>query len=146
MVVRFEPFKEDHLRGVVLQDMQKREYDFLYNDAYRSLWEQSTICLTGWHGPRCLGAAGVLPVSRFRGVGWGIFGDLTPRQWVSVRAKVRRVVEALAFKRVEFYVDVSFPTSASFLAGVGARLETPEPLRWHGVEGQDQLMYAITKD
>jgi hypothetical protein len=60
--------------------------------------------------------------------------------------KLRRVVKASRFARVEIQVAEGFLPAKHLAVLLGARCETSTPLRYFGADGRDERLYAWIRD
>ena len=142
--MEFTAFKAGHLAYLKPQDAQRSEYAALVRSGEASALEGG-VSLSGWDGNVCMGAAGLIPVRPQRAVAWMILSrDIGPYM-LPVAKKIRRVLALAPYKRVELTVADGFEAGQRFAELIGAVCETPEPMRFFGVDGRDERMYAVLK-
>lgn len=144
-MIEFQPFKAGHLSYLSPQKEQRREHAQLVRSGAVELLE-SNVALSGWADGKCVGAAGLIPVRPHRAVAWMILSDGIGPYMVPVVRKVRRVLIAVPYKRIELTVSSGFEAGHHFARLLGAVCETPEPMRFFGADGGDEMMYAIIKE
>lgn len=145
MTVEFTPFRAGHLEYLVPQPAQRREHAALLASGAADLLE-SYVALTAWHQSRCLGMAGCLPVHRYRAVVWMLLSEDAGPHILTISRKIKRVLAQAPWKRIEITVTATFENGQRFARLIGGKLETPEPMKLYGPDGDDQYMYAIVKD
>lgn len=144
-MITFEPFKAGHLVHFVPQPAQAREHAaMIASGELRGL--ETGIALSAWVGARCVGAAGLVAVRPHRAVAWAVLSQGAAAYMLPIARKVRRVILASQFRRVEFTVAAGFREGQKFAALIGATRETPEPMRFFGADGGDEIMYAVIKE
>jgi len=144
-MIGFRPFKAGHLSYLKPQPAQRREHAVLVRSGAVELLE-SNVALSGWRGGTCLGAAGLIPVRAHRAVAWMILSEEIGPYMLPIVRKVRRVLSAVPYKRIELTVSADFEAGHHFAKLLGARCETPEPMRFYGADGGDEMMYAIIRE
>lgn len=85
---------------------------------------------------RVVGVAGVAEIWPGRMQAWGLFSDLSLREWALARSACRRVLDAVP-GRVE--ASACFPAAERFLAGLG--FEKEGVMRRY-YKGRDYALYA----
>jgi len=143
--VTFTPFRAGHLGYLVPQAGQRRDHAVLLGSGAAELLE-SPLALTAWHRSACLGMAGLLPVHPHRAVAWMLLSELAGPHMLTISRKVKRVAALSPWRRIEVTVDATFVEGQRFARLLGAKLETPEPMRAYGTDGEDQYMYALVRD
>lgn len=144
-MISFTPFRAGHLNYLRPQPEQEAEYRAVMAAGTGTLIE-GPLALSAWAEMRCIGAAGCLHVTPYRAVGWMILsGDAAPYM-LPIARKVRRVFGACSYKRIELTVAAQFESGHRFARLLGAVQETPEPMRFYGMNGQAEIMYALVKD
>jgi len=144
-MITFEPFKAGHLVHFVPQPAQAREHAALLAAEGLAFLEQG-IALSAWADARCVGAAGLVAVRPHRAVAWAVLSQAAGAYMIPIARKVRRVILASPFRRVEFTVAVGFAEGQRFAELIGAKQETPEPMRFFGADGGDEILYAVVKE
>tara|TARA_R100000687_G_scaffold66600_1_gene55280 strand:+ start:144 stop:584 length:441 start_codon:yes stop_codon:yes gene_type:complete len=143
-MIEYRPFREGHLAYLKPQKVQAGEYQALVASGAASALEGG-VALSGWAGLRCIGAAGLIHVRRERAVAWMILSEDAGAYMLPLAKKIRRVLSSVQYKRIELTVADGFEEGERFARLLGAKCETPEPMRFFGVDGRDERMYAIVK-
>lgn len=143
-MLTFKPFRAGHLRYLAPQVLQRYEHTVLLNTEYASIVENN-FGLSAWKENVCVGAAGAVEIFSHRAVGWAILSNDAAPYMLQITKKCREVMQGLPYKRIEITVRHDFIDGQRFARLLGAQLETPEPLRYHGATGEDEYMYAVTK-
>lgn len=144
-MIEFLPFQTEHLRFLKPQREQVIDVDVLYRTGAAVAFEEG-VALSAWANSRCVAAAGVIEVHPHRAVAWALLSKDVRPYMLGIARKVRRVVQTLPYRRIEFTVADDFDEGKRFARLLGAKCETPEPMRFFGADGRDEMMYAITKE
>lgn len=144
-MIEYLPFKAGHLQWLKPQTAQVAEHLALVNSDAADLLEGG-ISLSAWAHNRCVGAAGLIEIWPHRAMAWLILSEGAGPYMLPIARKVRRVVAACPYKRVELTVAADFERGRQFARLVGAKCETPQPMKGYGAEGRDEYMYAIVKE
>lgn len=142
-MIEFAPFRAGHLAYLTPQKAQEAEYKLLRDSAAEAL--EGSVALSAWANNRCLGAAGLIPIRPHRAIAWMILSERASPYMLPIVRKVRRVISASAFKRVELTVSDRFEEGHRFARMLGAVRETPEPMKYFGADGGDEVLYAVLK-
>ena len=143
-MLEFRPFHAKHLLFIAPQEEQVRVKEAMLTDEYAEALE-SGFALSAWDGVRCVAAAGCVAVYPHRAVAWALFSHNAAPHMLAIARKVRRTMGLLEFKRIEIAVHSTFEQGNRFARLIGMKLETPEPLKAHGVFGEDEYLYAKVK-
>lgn len=144
-MITFTPFRAGHLTYLQPQKFQVGEHRALVESGHAHEFERF-LSLTAWRDSRCLGAAGIVPVRPHKGVAWMLLSEDVARYMLPVVRKVRRVLRATEYKRVELQVHAEFVEGQKFARLIGAKLETPEPMKYSGADGSDEYLFAWTME
>lgn len=101
--------------------------------------------LSAWVGGECIAASGCVPVFPHRAVGWAVVSDKASPHMLALVRKFRRVLSNLDYQRIEASVRSDFNHGHRFAKLIGLQLETPEPLRKYGANGEDEMIYAMVR-
>lgn len=143
-MITFTPFRAGHLEFLTPQPAQAREHAALVSAGGASMLEQY-VSLSAWDGLTCIGCAGLIPIRPHRAMAWALLGGRLGPHMGEVVRKIRRVVAAAPYRRVEFTVAEGFNNGHRFARALGATLETPEPMQGYGAFGNAEFMYAIVR-
>jgi len=131
----------DHLAYIKVQDAQLNEQTVMLNTEYASV-ATSHVALSAWRGNECLGAAGFVPIFATRAIAWALLSRNIGYDMPTITKKIRKVIALDPTPRIEMTVDARFEAGHRWARLIGMSLETPEPLRCHGANGEDEMMYA----
>ena len=140
-MITYTPFRAAHLESLTPQAAQKAEYDaaMIAQDAYLL---EGPMSLTAWQGVRCLGVAGLLPATPYRATAWLLLSDKAGAAMLPITRKVSRVTALSPYKRIDLTVKEGFAAGHQFARLIGAKIETPEPMKWFGPNGESEIIYA----
>lgn len=144
-MIEFTPFRAGHLEYLKPQSAQRNEHAYLVSSGGASLLEHP-MALTAWHRSVCIGVAGCIPVRPHRAVAWAILSDDAGPYMLTIARKIRRVVAVGPYRRVEMTVAGEHEAGHRFARLLGAKRETPEPMRFYGADGGDEVMYALIRE
>lgn len=144
-MIEFRPFKAGHLKFLKPQAAQRKDHSSLVHSGGAAMLE-GHIALSAWDGVVCIGVAGLIPVWPHRAVAWLILSDRSSECMLPLARKVRRVLKAAPYRRVELTVAEGFDAGHRFARVIGAVRETPEPMRFYGAGGGNEYMYAVIKE
>lgn len=137
-----EPFRPEHLNSLVVAPAQRADYDAIVSAGYGATLA-SGLAWSGFINSRCIGCAGILRLTRHKGVAWALMSDrLSSARFAAVRA-CRRAIRIAGMARVEIHVVEGHEAGHAFARAMGAVLETPEPMRYHGFNGRSEYLYAV---
>lgn len=143
-MLEYQPFRSGHLRFLAPQRLQKYDHAIMLNSEYANIVDNN-FGLSAWDGSRCVAAAGVVPIFTGRAVAWAILSNDAAPYMLQIVRKVRRTMANLPYRRIEIAVRADFEDGKRFASLIGMKLETPEPMRAHGANGEDEYMYAVVK-
>lgn len=143
-MLEYQPFRSGHLRFLAPQRLQRHDHAIMLNSEYASIVDNN-FGLSAWDGNVCVAAAGVVPIFAGRAVAWAILSNDAAPYMLEIIRKVRRTMAGLPYRRIEIAVRADFEDGKRFAKLIGMALETPEPMRAHGANGEDEYMYAVVK-
>lgn len=143
-MIEYRPFKAEHLRYLTPQAEQRLDHAIALTTEYASEMERN-FALSAWNGSVCVGAAGCVPIYAHRAVAWALLSKDAGPHMLAIAKKVRFVMAALPYRRIEIAVHDSFEQGHRFAKLIGMQLETPVPLKAHGANGEDEMLYAMVK-
>ncbi len=143
-MLEYQPFKSGHLVYLSPQRLQRHDHAIMLNSEYANIVDNN-FGLSAWNGLQCVAAAGVVPIFASRAVAWAILSNDAAPYMLQIVRKVRRVMAQLPYRRIEIAVRADFEDGRRFANLIGMDLETPEPMRAHGANGEDEYMYAVVK-
>lgn len=135
-----EPF---HLAAIRVQEGQKAELRYIHDnpDLARALVDQS-LCLTGIVGGLPVAVAGFTPSGAVSYRAWAFFSPESGPYMLGIARKALVMMASLDCRRVDITVNAGFTEGERFARILGMRKETSEALRFHGVLGEHQNIYA----
>lgn len=139
--VEFRVCQPGHLEYIDVQDEQRVDKAVMLKTDYAEI-ACSYIALSAWVGNECVGAAGLVKIYPHRAVAWALLSRNIGMALVPATRKIKRVLELEPIARIEMTVAVGFKAGHTWARMVGMKLETPEPLRKHGAQGEDEMLYA----
>lgn len=143
-MLEYQPFRSGHLRYLAPQRLQRYDHAIMLNSEYAQIVDNN-FGLSAWQGVTCVAAAGVVPIFASRAVAWAILSNDAAPYMLEIIRKVRRTMASLPYRRIEIAVRSDFEDGKRFASLIGMKLETPEPMRAHGANGEDEYMYAVVK-
>lgn len=143
-MLEYQPFKSGHLRYLAPQRTQRYDHAIMLNSEYAKIVD-GNFGLSAWEGNTCVAAAGCVPIFGSRAVAWAILSNDAAPYMLQIVRKVRHTMALLPYQRIEISVRADFEDGKRFARLIGMTLETPEPMRCHGANGEDEYMYAVVK-
>lgn len=77
-----------------------------------------------------------------RGMAWAVLDREAGKHLLSITRKARGWFDAMAYRRVEAYIDTKFPQGRRWVHLLGFTLETDIPMRKFFANGNDAYLYA----
>lgn len=142
--IRFTKFHPEHLRYLSPQHLQKHAHALLIGTEYMDLIGRN-FGISGWAGHTCIGACGAIAVHPHRAVGWALLSEEAGEYMLPIVRKVRAYFDVMAFKRLEAHVLADFDNGHRFARLLGLKQETPEPMKYHGPNGEAEILYSFTR-
>lgn len=142
-MITFTPFQPGHLRYVTPQKAQRSEHAALLASDTPDILGQH-FALTGWDGVHCVGCAGLVRVYPHKALAWALLSKKAGKHMLHIARKVRHVIDASPYKRVELNVVADHRAGHRFAQLIGAQRDSGV-LRAHGAYGGDEVMYSIVK-
>lgn len=133
-----------HLEAIEVQDMQKYDQAVLLAPEYADMACRNEA-FSMWYGNQCLGAAGVIPVFPHRAMAWALLSRHIKPHMREATRKIRKFLAISPIPRIEMTVRADFEAGHRWARALGMKLETPEPLRMYGANGEDEVIYARVK-
>lgn len=133
-----------HLSVIEVQDVQKYEQATLISPEYAEMACRNEA-FSMWYGNKCLGAAGVIQVFPHRAMAWALLSRHIGPHMRPATKKVRQFLALSPIPRIEMTVRADFEQGHRWAQLLGMKLETPEPLRMYGANGEDEMLYARVK-
>lgn len=141
----FKKCYSEHLRLIAEQEVD-RENKLMslvpeYADALTSHFS-----LSAWRGSVCMGAAGIMPIHKHRGLAWALMSRHAGPHMLQITRKVKSGIDLTPFRRVEMTVDMGYDEGHRWARMLGFVSETPNGMKASGVMGNDEVMYARIKN
>ena len=143
-MIRYEPFRAGHLAHIRPQSAQHGEAVFLFQSGLGAALERGQA-LTAFNGLLPIACAGVSPLFSHRAVAWAIFSIDAGPHMLALCRKMRRMIDALPYARVEMNVREGHVEGEKLAVLLGMRKETPIAMKGFGLDGEAQYMYAVVK-
>lgn len=141
----FLPYRAGHLRVMRPQEIQRKDHAVLAAPGNAEALATG-FGLSAWDGLRCVAVAGVLPISPHKAIAWAVLSEQAAPSMMQVVRKVSGALALLPYRRIEMTVREDFKAGHRFARAVGMTLETPEPMRGYGANGEDEMMYSRVKE
>lgn len=138
------PCQEGHLRAIQVQEFQRIDQVGLLTPEYVDI-ALAHFSLSAWNNSVCLGAAGLIPLYPGRFIAWALLSRHAGPFMLPLTRKIRRVIALHDAPRIECTVAADFAAGHKWAKAIGLELETPKPLRKHGPNGEDEMLYARVK-
>ena len=102
------------------------------------------FAISGWLGPKCLMAAGIVGLYKHRAVAWALVGADAGPYLRQLTNKVRDALDISPYQRIEMLVDYQFDAGHRWAKMLGFEVEA-EKMRMSGFYGNDETMYVRIK-
>ena len=144
MMLTFRPYKAGHLLTLVPQESQREDYAIMVREGYAEAMERG-MAMSAWDGHVCVAAAGLLPLTPHRAAAWAVLSSSAAPCMLGIIRKLRYVLDRVPYARVDMTVKDGFTGGHRLARALGMKLETPEPMRAYGANGEDEYMYSRVK-
>lgn len=143
--MEFTPFNVGHLKYLTPQECQRVAHAMMLNTSYAEILE-GNFGMSAWTGPgECIGAAGCVPVYPHKALGWAVMSEACAPYMVRIVRKFRSIIQSLPHQRFEITVAANYEPGHRFARAIGMKLETPEPMKMSGANGEDEYLYSLVK-
>jgi hypothetical protein len=142
VTITFAPYEPEHLRRIEVQAAQEEWRDRVLSSEYARNLGVPGFTWTGLDGGRVLGCAGLIPQGGGRAHAWALLGNIPPRAWPALVAKVRSVFDAAhaaGYARIEATVRHDFGNGCRLAKVLGFEVETLMAKYYDGI---DHFLYA----
>lgn len=143
MQVEYMPCKAEHFRHISLQEHDVMHLAAHLSDDFARVLE-TEFALSAWANFRCIGAAGLVGMWPGTALAWAIVSKDAGPYLKPITKKVRSVIQASPFKRIEMRTDVNFKQGNQWARLLGFTLEAPL-MRKSGSLGEDQCLYSMVR-
>jgi hypothetical protein len=141
-MLEYRPFRPEHLNYIQPQAVQRFQQLGMIEPAYAEFLAAG-VSLSAWDGHRCVAAAGIAIIRPYRlALAWALLSRHAGPHMLSITRRCRQVIAQDRTPRIEMSVNADFEQGRRWALAVGMRLETPVPLRKHGANGEDEVIYA----
>lgn len=141
--VIYRPCKIEHIRLIEPQEGSAMEKGAFLMPEYSHMVDNS-FAISAWVGLRCIGAAGILPIYSGRSIAWAFMSKESGKYMRQITRKVRAALDMDPTPRIEMLVNADFADGHRWAKMLGFELEA-ERMRKHGVNGNDESLYARIK-
>ena len=136
------PFKQEHLKKIIVQQNQVEQMHLLTEDVCKMLELGSAY--TAMDGEEVLACAGVIEITKGRAAAWSYLSQNIGSRLIYVTRAVKRFLHAAQFRRIEMDVDCDFKQAHRWANMLGFELEC-ERRRSFTPDGRDCALYAIVR-
>ena len=133
------PFRAEHFWAIDVQPAQAYVRNYVTENAIKALETQNAF--TCVEGDKLLACFGWVPLYPTRASLWAIISESAGPHFVGVTRIAKRLVDGLAFRRLEMEVDCEFEQGHRWAKMLGFTLEA-ERLRGFRMDGGDSAIYA----
>lgn len=133
------PFRAEHYNTIDAQPSQAYIRDYLSEDVVKALETKNSF--TCMEGDKVLACFGWTPLYPTRAVVWAFISASAGPHFVGVTRIAKRLVDGLAFRRLEMEVDCEFEQGHRWAKMLGFTLEV-ERLRGARIDGGDNSIYV----
>ena len=133
------PFRYEHFLGIDIQPAQAYVRDYVTEDVIKQLeTKNSFTCIDNDKVLACFGWVQIYPT---RGSLWALISATSGPHFVGMTRIAKRLIDGLAFRRLEMEVDCEFEQGHRWARMLGFKLEAA---RLHGfrMDGGDSAVYA----
>lgn len=116
------PFEPEHVEKFINYGGQEHLIELFKPREILELKEKGDA-FTAMVGDRVAGCAGVIELTKFRGVAWGLFQRTGTVDFLGIHMAARRYLRTCRFRRIEAYVDPLSPPAMRWIRSLGFTLE-----------------------
>jgi hypothetical protein len=133
------PFRAEHYVALDVQPSQEYVRDYISEEVVKGLETQNSFtCMEADKALACFGWTQVYPT---RAVVWALISASAGPHFVGMTRIAKRLVDGLAFRRLEMEVDYEFEQGHRWAKMLGFTLEV-ERLRGARIDGGDNSIYV----
>ena len=133
------PFRAEHFWNIDVQPSQAYVRQYVTEDGIKQLETQNSF--TCVEGEKLLACFGWVPLYPTRASIWAFISATSGPYFVGMTRIAKRLVDGLAFRRLEMEVDYDFEQGHRWARLLGFTLEA-ERLRGFRMDGGDSAVYA----
>lgn len=143
--MRIVAFRPEHVRALELQDAQQYFSGLVSGVEYGLALAQTGHAFTAMDGDRVIGCSGCVECWDNRAMAWALISKDAGRHMVGIHKAVAGFLAGAKWRRIEATVDVGFEAGMRWMAMLGFKQETPEPMRGYRPDGGDCYLFSRVK-
>lgn len=133
------PFRAEHFWAIDIQPSQAYVRQYVTEDGIKQLEAQNSF--TCVENDKLLACFGWIPIYSTRGSIWALISATSGPHFVGMTRIAKRLIDGLAFRRLEMEVDCEFEQGHRWARMLGFELEAKR-LRGFRMDGGDSAVYA----
>lgn len=133
------PFRAEHFWAIDVQPAQAYVRSYVTEDTIKQLESQNAF--TCVEGDKLLACFGWVPIYPTRAMLWAFISASAGPHFVGMTRIAKRLIDGLAFRRLEMEVDCEFEQGHRWARMLGFTLEA-QRLRCLRMDGGDSAIYA----
>ena len=138
-------FRPEHVRALELQQAQRYFAGTLSGEDYGRMLASAGQSFTALEGDRVIACSGCMEIWDNRAMAWALVSKDAGRHMLGVHRAVAGFLAGAKWRRIEASVDVGFEAGMRWMALLGFKQETPEPMRAYRPDGGDCYLFARIK-
>ncbi len=143
MDIEYRKCTIEHMRLIAPQEGDKYNQLMYVTPEYADILADN-FSLSAWDGSKCIGAAGIIYINKFRSIAWALLGRDSGKHMLTLTRKVREIIHSHPSPRIEILVDYDFKEGHRWAKLMGFEVEAPR-MQKHGFFGNDETLYARIK-
>lgn len=92
-----------------------------------------------------LGCGGLVEMNQYRALVWALFSKTTPANFLAMHRASVKMIKTSKYKRIEAYVDPTFPAAIRWIEMLGFKMEQPF-VPFHFPDGSGASSWALHQD
>jgi len=141
--IEYRKCTQDHIKLIVPQEGDVMN-QVMYLSPDFAEYLSGSFALSAWIGSKCIAAAGICTVNKYRGIGWSFLGADSGPYMRQLTKKVKAIIDNHPLPRIEMTVATDFHTGHRWAKLLGFECEAAR-MRKHGMLGNDETLYARIK-
>lgn len=138
--IQYTPCKQEHLRLIEPQEGSWKNQLVYANQEMSEVFDNN-FSLSAWANNRCIAAAGLIGLYPHYAIAWAFVSVKAGVHMLAIVRKVRSVLDAQAYRRIEMRVRYDFEKGHKFAILCGFK-EEAHLMRKSGFYGEDETLYA----
>ena len=138
-------FRPEHVRALELQQAQRYFAGTLSGEDYGRMLASAGQSFTALDGDRVIACSGCMEIWDNRAMAWALVSKDAGRHMLGVHRAVAGFLAGAKWRSIEASVDVGFQAGMRWMALLGFKQETPEPMRAYRPDGGDCYLFARIK-